>query len=124
MTVGVRLLEEGDALDANAVEALFSTGADLHFLDISCDPGLLSLAPADGSRVMLEAISASDPALERLDSIRRGVDAAASFIDPDRLGVAIRGGFAERGLLSEDDQKRKLDLAVCAAEAIWGAVDA
>jgi 5-methyltetrahydropteroyltriglutamate--homocysteine methyltransferase len=124
MTVGVRLSAGGGALDSDAAEALFSTGADLHFVDLSCDPGLLSLAPPDGSRVMLEAISADDPKLEPLDAIRRSVDSAARFIDPDRLGVAIRGGFADGGLLSEDDQKRKLDLAVRAAEAVWGAVDA
>jgi len=51
---------------------------------------------------------------------------ASQFVDIDQLGVAPQCGFAsteEGNMLSEDQQKRKLELVVKTAEAIWGGVD-
>jgi 5-methyltetrahydropteroyltriglutamate--homocysteine methyltransferase len=123
MTIALRLTRGGAALDPAAREAAFAVGADVCFVNLDGDLGWLSAAPA-GTRVMLGAISAEAPALERLEDLKRAFDAASRVVDLGRLGLALRGGFADDGLLTEDDQKRKLDLAVGAAEAIWGAVDA
>ncbi|UIY28359.1 hypothetical protein LZK73_15535 [Neorhizobium galegae] len=60
---------------------------------------------------------------ETLDSLRRHFDEASKFVDIDQLGIAPQCGFAsteEGNSITEDDQKRKLELVVQTAEAIWG----
>ena len=64
--------------------------------------------------------------LEKLDGLKRKFDAAGKFADIGQLGIAPQCGFAsteEGNRISVDDQKRKLDLVVRTAEAIWGGVD-
>ena len=61
----------------------------------------------------------------RLDDLKRKFDAASKFADIDQLGIAPQCGFAsteEGNDLTMDDQRRKLDLVVKTAEAIWGEV--
>ena len=51
---------------------------------------------------------------------------ASKYIDLKQLGVAPQCGFAsteEGNSLTHDDQTRKLELIVKAAEAIWGGVE-
>ena len=51
---------------------------------------------------------------------------ASNYADLDQLGIAPQCGFAsteEGNELSNDDQKRKLELVVATAEAIWGGVN-
>ena len=63
--------------------------------------------------------------LETIDELRRRFDEAAKFADIDQLGIAPQCGFAsteEGNKLSGDEQKRKLELVVETAEAIWGGV--
>ncbi len=64
--------------------------------------------------------------LETVDELRKRFDEAAKFIDLDQLGIAPQCGFAsteEGNLVCEDEQKKKLELVVETAEAIWGGVD-
>jgi len=52
---------------------------------------------------------------------------ASKYADLEQMGIAPQCGFAstEHGNeLGEDEQKRKLELLVKTAEAIWGGVDA
>ena len=52
---------------------------------------------------------------------------ASVYADIDQLGIAPQCGFAsteEGNKISEDDQRRKLELVVQTAEAVWGGVDA
>ena len=73
-------------------------------------------------RVMLGFITTKTGELEDLDDLRRQVDEASRFADPDQLGIAPQCGFAsteEGNAISVDDQRRKLDLVVEAAERIW-----
>lgn len=63
--------------------------------------------------------------LEDIDDLRRKFEAAAKFTDIDQLGIAPQCGFAsteEGNAITEDDQKRKLELVVRTAEAVWGEV--
>ena len=51
------------------------------------------------------------------------MDEAARHADLDQLGLSPQCGFAsteEGNLITEDDQRAKLDLVVRAAEAVWG----
>jgi len=63
--------------------------------------------------------------LEDLDDLKRKFEAASKYADLDQLGIAPQCGFAsteEGNSLTFDDQRRKLDLVVETAEAIWGRV--
>ncbi|MDP7217890.1 MAG: hypothetical protein QF565_00310, partial [Arenicellales bacterium] len=62
---------------------------------------------------------------EETDALRRKFDEASKFADLEQLGIAPQCGFAsteEGNTLSEDEQKRKLELVVNTAELIWGGV--
>lgn len=110
-----------------AAEAIFSTGVDVFFMEYDTDRagGLepLRLLPRGRQRVMPGFITTKTGEMETVDDLRRRFDAAAAFADLDQLGIAPQCGFAsteEGNALSEDDQKRKLELVVTTAEAIWG----
>ena len=86
----------------------------------------LSLLAKGKQRVMPGFITTKNGNLEELDWIKRQFDEASKFIDIEQLGIAPQCGFAsteEGNTLSHDDQIRKLELIVKAAEAIWGGVD-
>lgn len=110
-----------------AAEAIFSTGVDVFFMEYDTDRagGLepLRLLPKGRQRVMPGFITTKTADLESLDDLRRKFDEAAQFADLDQLGIAPQCGFAsteEGNAITEDDQKRKLELVVRTAEAIWG----
>jgi 5-methyltetrahydropteroyltriglutamate--homocysteine methyltransferase len=76
-----------------------------------------------GRTVVLGLVSSKVPALEPLDEIRRRVDEAARHVPLEQLAVSPQCGFgsdAVGNLVSEDDQKRKLERVVEAARKIWG----
>jgi 5-methyltetrahydropteroyltriglutamate--homocysteine methyltransferase len=61
--------------------------------------------------------------MESLDDLKRKFDDAARYADIGQLGIAPQCGFAsteEGNTISADDQRRKLDLVVRTAEAVWG----
>ena len=63
------------------------------------------------------------PELETVDALRRRIDEAAKILPLDQLAISPQCGFASDvvgNLLSEDDQKRKLELAVETARQVWG----
>ena len=63
--------------------------------------------------------------LESIDDLRRKFDEASRYADLDQLGIAPQCGFSsteEGNLITEDDQRRKLELVVKTAETIWGEV--
>jgi 5-methyltetrahydropteroyltriglutamate--homocysteine methyltransferase len=72
--------------------------------------------------VVLGLVSTKVRELESIDELQRRVDAAAKYVSLDRLAISPQCGFASDlvgNLLSEDDQKRKLELVVEAARKIW-----
>jgi len=73
--------------------------------------------------VVLGLISSKTPVLESLDGLKRRVAEATQFIDLDRLAISPQCGFASTvagNPVTEDDERRKLELEVKAAQAIWG----
>ena len=113
-----------------AADAVFNqTGVDVYFMEYDTERagGLepLRLLPKGKKRVMPGFITTKQGELETIDELRRRFDEAAKFADIDQLGIAPQCGFAsteEGNMLSEDEQKRKLELVVETAEAIWGGV--
>jgi 5-methyltetrahydropteroyltriglutamate--homocysteine methyltransferase len=115
-----------------AADAVFNqTDVDVYFMEYDSDRagGLepLRLLPKGNKRVLPGFITTKWGQLEKLDDLRRRFDEAAKFADIEQLGIAPQCGFAsteEGNALTEDEQKRKLELVVRTAEAIWGGVDA
>lgn len=76
-----------------------------------------------GKGVVLGLISSKTPVLESLDDLKRRTQEATAFIDLDRLAISPQCGFASTvagNPVTEADQRRKLELEVRAAQAIWG----
>ena len=118
------------AYDAVADAVFNQTGVDIFFMEYDTDRagGLepLSLMSKGEQRVMPGFVTTKGGKLEELDWIKRQFDEASKYIDLDQLGIAPQCGFAsteEGNTLSYDDQSRKLELIVTAAEAIWGGVE-
>ena len=85
----------------------------------------LKRLPKGSKRVMVGFITTKTAELEDLDELKRKFEAASKFADIDQLGIAPQCGFAsteEGNAITEDDQKRKLELVVRTAEAVWGEV--
>lgn len=114
-----------------AADAVFNkTGVDVFFMEYDTERagGLdpLSLLSKGHQRVMAGFITTKTGDLEPMDSLKRQFDEAGKFADLDQLGIAPQCGFAsteEGNEITYDDQRRKLDLVVETAEAIWGGVD-
>jgi 5-methyltetrahydropteroyltriglutamate--homocysteine methyltransferase len=114
-----------------AADAIFNqTGVDIYFMEYDTERagGLepLCLLPKGGKRVLPGFITTKTPELEKLDDLKRKFDEAGKYCDIGQLGIAPQCGFAsteEGNKVTVDDQKRKLELVVKTAEAIWGGVD-
>ena len=115
-----------------AADAVFNqTDVDIYFMEYDSDRagGLepLRLLPKGKKRVLPGFITTKTAELEDIDDLKRKFDEASKYADLDQLGIAPQCGFAsteEGNAITEDDQKRKLELVVKTAEAIWGGVDA
>jgi 5-methyltetrahydropteroyltriglutamate--homocysteine methyltransferase len=73
--------------------------------------------------IVLGLVSTKVPELESLDALKRRIDEASKFIPLDQLAISPQCGFASDvvgNLLSADDQKRKLEIVVETARAVWG----
>jgi 5-methyltetrahydropteroyltriglutamate--homocysteine methyltransferase len=84
----------------------------------------LARVPRD-KYVVLGLVSSKTPQLESRDEIRRRIDEAARFVPIEQLCLSPQCGFSSTchgNALSEDDQRRKLELVVECAEEIWGEV--
>jgi 5-methyltetrahydropteroyltriglutamate--homocysteine methyltransferase len=82
----------------------------------------LRFVPAD-KVVVLGLVTTKTPALESKDDIKRRVEAAARYVDGDRLCLSPQCGFAsvvEGNALTIDQERAKLDLIVETAAEIWG----
>ncbi|HXG51299.1 MAG TPA: methionine synthase [candidate division Zixibacteria bacterium] len=75
-----------------------------------------------GKVVVLGLVSTKVPRLETVDELRRRIDEAARYVPLEQLAVSPQCGFSSDvvgNLLSEDDQKRKLELVVETARQVW-----
>jgi 5-methyltetrahydropteroyltriglutamate--homocysteine methyltransferase len=72
--------------------------------------------------VVLGLVSTKVPELEPLDALQRRIDEAARYVPLERLAVSPQCGFGSDvsgNLVSEDDQKRKLERVVELARRVW-----
>jgi 5-methyltetrahydropteroyltriglutamate--homocysteine methyltransferase len=110
----------------SVAERFFSDTKVNHFLleyDTERAGDFRPLRFVKGKGVVLGLISSKTPVLETLDDLKRRTDEAAQFIDIDRLAISPQCGFASTvagNPVTEADERRKLELEVRAAKAIWG----
>jgi 5-methyltetrahydropteroyltriglutamate--homocysteine methyltransferase len=72
--------------------------------------------------VVLGLVSTKVPELEPVDTLVRRIDEAAKYVPLERLAISPQCGFGSDvvgNLVSEDDQKRKLERVVEAARKVW-----
>lgn len=107
-------------------EGIFQTAVDGFFLeyDTSRAGGFepLRFCPK-GKKVVLGLISTKTPVLEKKDVLKKRIEEAARFVPLEDLCLSPQCGFASSEVgnkLSEDDEKRKLELAVQVAGEVWG----
>jgi 5-methyltetrahydropteroyltriglutamate--homocysteine methyltransferase len=73
--------------------------------------------------VVLGLITTKFPELESEDDVIRRIEEASKFVDMDDLTLSPQCGFAstfQGNLLTEDDQRKKLELVARVARRVWG----
>jgi 5-methyltetrahydropteroyltriglutamate--homocysteine methyltransferase len=76
-----------------------------------------------GKTVVLGLVTTKAGVLEAPEELMRRVDQAAQYVPLDQLALSPQCGFASTylgNLLTEDEEKRKLELVATTAERIWG----
>ncbi|MGW0893802.1 5-methyltetrahydropteroyltriglutamate--homocysteine S-methyltransferase [Saccharopolyspora sp. NPDC002578] len=76
-----------------------------------------------GKHVVLGLVTTKSGELESVDDLKRRVEEASRYVDPDQLCLSPQCGFAstqEGNALSYEQEVAKLSLVVRAAEEIWG----
>ncbi|HEY7676797.1 MAG TPA: cobalamin-independent methionine synthase II family protein [Candidatus Methylomirabilis sp.] len=82
----------------------------------------LRLVPEDRT-VVLGLVTTKRPRLESPEALRARIAEAARYIPLGRLAISPQCGFAstmEGTRISPDDQRRKLEVVVRTARAVWG----
>ena len=108
-------------------EILFSAiDIDAYFMEYDSDRAggfePLRFVPK-GKMVVLGLVASKSGTLEAKDAIKRRIEQATKFIDPDQLCLSPQCGFAsteEGDTLTEDEQWAKLRLIVEVADEVWG----
>lgn len=113
------------AYDAIA-ERLFNELPHDRFLLEYDSPRAGSFAPLrfvpKGRLVVLGLVSTKVSELETIDALKRRIEEASKFLPLDQLAISPQCGFASDvvgNLLSEDDQKRKLERVAETARQVW-----
>jgi 5-methyltetrahydropteroyltriglutamate--homocysteine methyltransferase len=76
-----------------------------------------------GKIVVLGLVSTKVPETPTVDELRRRIDEAARYLSLEQLAISPQCGFASSvvgNLISEDDQRRKLEAVVETARRVWG----
>jgi 5-methyltetrahydropteroyltriglutamate--homocysteine methyltransferase len=76
-----------------------------------------------GKMVVLGLVSTKVPEIENIEDLKRRIDQATPYIPLEQLAISPQCGFASDvvgNLISEDDQKRKLEVVVETARQVWG----
>ena len=76
-----------------------------------------------GKIMVLGLVSTKVPRLETIDELKRRIDEAAQYVALEQLAISPQCGFSSDvvgNLISEDDQKRKLEVVVETARQVWG----
>ena len=76
-----------------------------------------------GKVVVLGLVSTKVAELETVDDLKQRIERASKYIPLEQLAISPQCGFASDvvgNLISEDDQKRKLEAVVETARQVWG----
>lgn len=76
-----------------------------------------------GKVIVLGLVSTKVSELETVDDLKRRIDEAANFVPLEQIAISPQCGFSSDvvgNLISEDDQKRKLEVVVETARQVWG----
>ena len=76
-----------------------------------------------GKTVVLGLVSTKVSDLESVDALKRRLDEASKYVALDQIAISPQCGFASDvvgNLISEDEQKRKLEIVVETARQVWG----
>ena len=76
-----------------------------------------------GKVLVLGLVSTKVPELEEIDDLKRRIDEASKYAPLEQLAISPQCGFSSDvvgNLISEDDQKRKLELVVETSRQVWG----
>ena len=76
-----------------------------------------------GKVVVLGLVSTKVAELETVDDLKQRIERASKYIPLEQLAISPQCGFASDvvgNLISEDDQKRKLEVVVETARQVWG----
>ncbi len=78
-----------------------------------------------GKPVVLGLVSTKTGVLEKADDLKRRIDEAAAYVDPDQICISPQCGFASEhhgNPLTVDQEVAKLRLLVDVARDVWGSV--
>lgn len=73
--------------------------------------------------VVLGLVTTKRAGLESMEELKRRISQASRYIPLERLGLSPQCGFASSVIgnkLSQEDQRRKLELVVKTTQAVWG----
>jgi 5-methyltetrahydropteroyltriglutamate--homocysteine methyltransferase len=76
-----------------------------------------------GKLVVLGLVSTKISQLEKIDDLKRRIEEAAKHAPLEQLAISPQCGFSSDvvgNLISEDDQKRKLEIVVETSRQVWG----
>jgi 5-methyltetrahydropteroyltriglutamate--homocysteine methyltransferase len=76
-----------------------------------------------GKLVVLGLVSTKISQLEKIDDLKHRIDEAARHVPLEQLAISPQCGFSSDvvgNLISEDDQKRKLEIVVETSRQVWG----
>lgn len=76
-----------------------------------------------GKVIVLGLVSTKVAQLESIDELKRRIEQAAKFAPLDQIAISPQCGFSSDvvgNLISDDEQKRKLELVVETARQVWG----
>ena len=112
-----------------AARAFAQPSVDGYFLEFDSERAggfePLRVIPHD-KRVVLGIVSSKNAELEKKDDLKRRIDDAAKYFPLEQLCISPQCGFASThhgNRVSEDIERRKLELIVETAAEIWGTAD-
>ena len=76
-----------------------------------------------GKVIVLGLVSTKVPQLEAVDQLKRRIDEASKYVALEQIAISPQCGFSSDvvgNLISEDDQKRKLEVVVETSRQVWG----
>lgn len=76
-----------------------------------------------GKVVVLGLVSTKVPQLEKIDDLKRRIEKACQYVPLEQLAISPQCGFSSDvvgNLISEDDQRRKLEVVIETSRQVWG----